>query len=261
MKAFIRCVLSVWMLCIAASVEASPITIGSFDPTRINCVGCDLPAGGSYTSLRAILGGRGDTVVSLPTLSAAALAGVDVFYTSLLNTGTGILSAAEQSALVTWVSNGGTLFTAGDISVWRPAYNSFLSPFGINETADAVGGVAVVTAGPNAITNGPNGSFASFNFVTGSIFGPGAYTTLATAAGSPFLIQQNVGLGQIVAVGDFNLFTDSLRGANELALFLNVLDSSAGAAPIPEPTAMLLLGTGLAGVLARRRRKQQAINQ
>jgi hypothetical protein len=241
----------------AAKASASPVTIGSFGPARINCGGCDLEFGSSYTGLRTTLSGRGDSIVSIATLSAASLAGVDVFYTSLLSISTGSLSAAEQAALVAWVAAGGTLFSAGDVSIWRPAYNTFLSPFGITEVADAVGGPAIVVAGPNPITNGPNGSFASFNFNTGSTFA-GTFTTLATNGGLPFLVQQNFGLGQIVAVGDFNLFQDSLRGPNELALFLNTLDSAGAAAPVPEPASLVLLATGAAALRYRRRLGRRA---
>ena len=238
------------LVLIPKGAAAAPVTIASFGPARINCVGCDLEFGSFYAALRPVLAGRGDTIISIAGLSAASLAGVDVFYTSLLNISTGVLSAPEQTALSAWVAGGGTLFTAGDISSWRPAYNSFLSPFGFTEVADAAGSTAIVVAGPNAITNGPNGSVATFNFVTGSTFGPGAYTTLATAGGLPFLVQRSFGLGQVVAFGDFNMFTDSFRGAGELALFLNTLDS---AAAVPEPGSLLLISAGLAAVAARRR--------
>ena len=112
---------------------ASAGTWGSFDTTRINYAGGVLSNGDAHDDIRAILTTKGQNIVDgTPTLTADYLGGVDIFYTSLLDTTDGILSAAEQIALQDWIAAGGTLIVTAEAN--RGAhYNSFLSFYGASE--------------------------------------------------------------------------------------------------------------------------------
>lgn len=236
------------------ATSANALVIGSFDQPRINYFGGEFETG-NYTSIRSELAARGDTISTITNLTSTSLSGVDVFYTSLLNTSTGILSASEQTSLVDWVSGGGTLFAAGDISSWFPAYNSFLNPFGlgIGPSASVTNGTATVVDFANPITNGPNGLVNTFDYATAGLYAPGPYNTLATVGSDAILIQMDFGLGQIVAIGDHNLFTDTYIGTNESNLFFNVLDSASTS--VPEPSTILLFSLGLLGLTVTKRKK------
>ncbi len=239
------------------SVSANAgIVVGSFDSSRINYAGGAFETG-FYSVLRNDLANRGDSIQTISSITASNLQGVDVFYTSLLSTSTGGLSVSEQSALVAWVNGGGTLFTAGDVLNWQAVFNTFLNPFGINMSTDAtpysVGSGTIVDTS-NPIINGPNGLVTSFDYATSGVYDAGAYNTFATdSIGNAILIQQAFGLGQVVAIGDHNLFTDTYIGLNEETLFLNVLDSSTA---VPVPAAVWLLGSGLLGLLGVARKNK-----
>ena len=98
------------------AARAADCVWGSFDGTRVNYAAGVLSSGSGHTTLRGYIMANGDTVAAgTPTLTAAYLDTVDIFYTSLLNQQTGNLSGAEQTALQAWVAAGGTLIVSADI--------------------------------------------------------------------------------------------------------------------------------------------------
>lgn len=248
----------VCLVVISFASKADALTIGSFDSSRINYSGGVFETG-LYSTIREQLLIRGDTIQTINTLTSGSLSGVDVFYTSLLQsfTDSGNLSSLEQTALVNWVFNGGTLFSAGDTLGFQNPYNTFLNPFGItiSGTSNPSVGTHTVVDFTSPITNGPNGTVNTFDVNTSGIFDTGSYNILATdLVGATTLLQLSFGLGQIIAIGDHNLFTDANIGINERTLFLNILDSTPVVSAVPVPAAAWLFGSAVLGFFGMRRK-------
>jgi hypothetical protein len=180
---------------------------GSFDASRINYSAGPL-TGSAHTQLRDIIVANGGTVgAATPLLTAAYLADMDVFYTSLLSTNTGVLSAAEQTALQNWIAGGGTLIVTADIFP-LPAYESFTAFYGVTQYRDLR------------------------NSQTGHVVAVGDDFMIVLESGTGF-----PHAGRILVIGDHNMFTisyinnnDNVRLANNFALW-----ACAGPTPV-EPT-------------------------
>ena len=233
---------AILLLCllVPAAAIAGECVWGSFDASRINYPGGPL-TGTEHSSLRTIVTANGGTIAPpTPTLTGAYLSGVDIFYTSLLNTNTGTLSAAEQAALHTWIDAGGTLIVTGDIFP-LPAYESFTAFYGVtNYTAiSAVGNGTVVAAHP--ITLG----VSAFFYNTNCTFTHGADGLLLgrDMAGNLFMVvlEPATGFphpGRILILGDHNMFTNSSIGsADNTRLATNIAMWACEATTGVEPTS------------------------
>jgi MYXO-CTERM domain-containing protein len=218
-------------LVLLAPVTASAAVWGSFDGTRVNYAGGVLTTGADHDDLRAIIAANGDTLApATGSLTAVYLAGVDVFYTSLLNTGAPVLSLAEQAALQAWVVGGGTLVVTGDIFP-LPFYESFTAQFGITGWAQTGAGTAVPSGAMHTLTAG----VVSIDQITQSTFtfGLDALELLTADDGNPFMIvlEPATGFclgGRIVVLGDHNLFSDGGIGlADNTTLATNLVEWAA----------------------------------
>jgi hypothetical protein len=184
---------------------------GSFDSTRINYAGGVLTNGASHVNLRNIITGNGGTLApATATLTPQYLATVNVFYTSLLSTATGVLSAAEQAALQAWVTSGGTLIVTGDIFP-LPAYESFTSWLGVTGWTSVSGcNVMGTIAAPHPVTVG----ITAFTYCTDSRFNHGSNALLlarnSTGANFSAVIEASTSIrGRMLVFGDHNMFSDS----------------------------------------------------
>ncbi|OPL19867.1 MAG: hypothetical protein AVO35_02525 [Candidatus Aegiribacteria sp. MLS_C] len=193
---------------------------GSFDATRINYAEGTLD-GSAHTVLVGIIQANGGTIASsTSTLNETYLGGVDVFYTSLLNTSTGTLSPAEQTALQSWIASGGVLIVTGDIFPLA-AYESFTSFYGVTGYTAISGSGIGYPVGSHPLTAG----VSSYYFMTECTFSYGSDALLIgnNGSGSDFLIVMEEGTGftaggRILVLGDHNMFTNSYINSEDNAV-------------------------------------------
>ncbi|MCA8958367.1 MAG: hypothetical protein KDC87_19975 [Planctomycetes bacterium] len=214
----IRTLLSGFTATLALALPTSAQCVwGSFDSTRINYSGGEL-TGSAHSTLRGLIATNGGVVGNATaTLTSTYLAGVSVFYTSLLRSsgGAGTLTAPEQTALQNWVNAGGVLVVTGDNSP-LPAYDSFTSWLGYTWATTGRTGVGKPTAAVHAITAGIVDYYAAL----GATFSnPPGSTLLGVDAGSSNFLAlmppSSTRLGWVLVIGDHNIFTDSYIGRND----------------------------------------------
>jgi len=229
---FLTCAL----LLFATAATTNACVWGSFDASRVNYSDGTLN-GGAHSTLRGIITSNGGTIAAgTPTLTAEYLAGVDVFYTSLLNTSTGVLVESEQNALHDWIAAGGVLIVTADIFP-LPAYESFTAFYGVtgyDDLGDAGTGVPVAD---HPITEG----VATFYYNTQSTFtyGPDALLLGVDGGGRDYMIVMEPGTGfdaggRILVIGDHNGFTNSSIGeADNMVLVDNFVRWACTSLPNP----------------------------
>ncbi len=225
--------LAVCTATIAFSTPARAEVWGGFDASRINYSGGVL-TGSEHDTLRGVILAGGDSVGSLTsTITASYLATIDVFYVSLLTNNGVPLSAAEQTALKSWVSSGGVLFLTADIFN-KTGYNSFGSIVGVGNFTN-VSGTPTVT-GNHALLNGVTtlDGTSYVHFTHGS-----DATPLANIGGNRFAaVLDNTsgyqGGGCVLVFGDHNIFTDDFASkANNKKFLENVVSWVNGCAGPP----------------------------
>lgn len=196
---------------------------GSFDSSRINYAAGTLTAAGTagsgHVELRKLIAANGGTLATATsTLTATYLSSIKVFYTSLLSTSTGALSASEQTDLQNWVKAGGTLIVTGDY-INTTQSDTFTSWLGVTFATPLYTGTGSPTSNTACPTRGINQMYvaggATFNVPTG--------VNLLIAEDStnkrPMMAEATVvairGAGRVLIFGDHNMFTDSYITRND----------------------------------------------
>ena len=195
----------------AATADAQTCRWGSFDGSRIN-YGDGPLTGAAHDTLRNIITTNGGTVApATATLTSAYLAGVEVFYTSMLSTASGGLSPSELSALHNWVASGGTLIVTCEYSPIAH-YNAIMAPYGVSFSQVASQGAATVVQSHLLTSN--NVTKIKYASESEIFYGNDALLLAQNPSQQDFMIVQEaqtgfVGGGRILSFGDHNTFTDS----------------------------------------------------
>jgi hypothetical protein len=254
----------------AASAQ-SGVIFGGFDASRGGTF--SLRDGTNLSNLRGAItsGFPGSTFTAAPTLTESYLSGVQVLIVGAPTsnfTATTALSASEQTALVNFVKAGGGLIVVTDNDSYvggaGAVNNSFLSPFGLSSTGTFGNTLEVtVTNTTHPVTAGPFGPVPSYQTLFPGYFdtlGPNAIplATLPTNGQHTLAVinREVLGAGSngVVFFSDMNAFgNELLTTSSNQPLALNAIRYLA---PVPEPTAPLLIGTAAAGVVGWRRRRR-----
>lgn len=202
---------------------------GSFDASRINypngCLNCT-----NKTTLVELIEANGDIVaMGTPTLTSEYLDLVDVFYTSMLSSNTGDLSAAEQTALQSWIEGGGTLIVTAEYVTALgigPAYETFTSVYGVTNYAEVAESDVAAPTGMHPIVNGVSMVQWDFNatFEVGkdaAVLGNDAMKNLFMAVLEPDT--EFCAGGRIFVIGDHNIFANPFIGEQDNTLLADQL--------------------------------------
>jgi hypothetical protein len=157
-----------------------------------------------------------------------------VFYTSLLNNGTGTLSGAEQTALQDWVADGGTLIVTADYGIAPSVWDSVTAVYGVTGYTNLINQGFGTPVGSHPITD----NVSSWRYAAECTFTYGADAMLIgdNGLGEDFMVVLEPGTGfnvggRMLVTGDHNMFTDSfINEADNVQLAGNLVSWACGGA-------------------------------
>jgi hypothetical protein len=193
-----------------------PVRVGGWNAARGGEAG--IMSGICYYSIRDDLssyfpavGLRETGVLTQEFLDSIDVLLINPIYTSS-NGQVSPLSAAEQSALSSWVAAGGRALVVGESGYYFAASQSMINPFGPQWSSAILGGQVTGTVTDHTsfpeITDGPFGAVNIYNgWYTGNFATVSPATSLGTwnTNGSSSLAAMNYGSGSVVFFGDNEL--------------------------------------------------------
>ncbi len=197
-----------------AASRADAQTVLAFDDTRAytGAYGYYLTGTGMVAPHSQLLL-HGYSVQTTGLITAAALAGADVFFTGNMNPSS-TLSASEASALQAWVIAGGSVLYQGEGDSVAAANAQFAALFGAASYGGQYGGSGVIdtiTAPTHPVISGPFGTVMTLQ----GFNSPGRWTAVAPSAtviasnpdASAAVLAFSYGSGRVVFVNDANYFS------------------------------------------------------
>ena len=282
-------VCSILGMCVTSAVlilasRAEALVIGGFSALRANNVSLHQGTGATIAPTQSGVATAfpSATITSTDTLTPSYLSTVDVLIVTSIRQPATVafpvtLSAAEQSALFDFVSNGGSalIFTENDsFNVNADAGNeSFLDPFGLDSS-----GTGSSPAYPSSVHNptvtNPTHPIVDNTFGFGAVTTPlffafGSFNNLGPNAnelahiGGPLnapgiaVIERNAlapGSGAVILFSDTSPFFGNYVNAHNSQLLL----SSIAYAAVPEPSTWTLVALGLLAMAPWMRRFRRA---